>query len=77
VAITEHPTLGESNLVVNPDQPFDVEVAWHVFGNLVPLWLTALSVNTSDWVGTYKIVVTTFLDSALRGGGLRHAMGGG
>jgi|GEM_PF-1307966 hypothetical protein len=52
VAITEHPTLGKSNLVVNPDQPFDVEVAWHVFGNLVPLWLTALSVNTSDWVVT-------------------------
>jgi hypothetical protein len=121
VAITEQPTLGKSNLVVNRDNPFDIEVSWHVFGNLVPLWLTALSVNTKDWVvtayaesqgpgdeltlgsvtvpvggptfsqdetykakltvpattlneenpgdptqsGTYKIVVTTFLDSAL------------
>jgi hypothetical protein len=121
VAITERPTLGKSNLVVNAEESFDVEVAWHVFGNLVPLWLTALSVNTPDWVvtayaesqgpgdektlgevrvpvggplfsqdeaykakltvppgtlaeenpgdptqsGTYKIVVTTFLDSAL------------
>jgi hypothetical protein len=121
VAITEQPTLGKANLVVNRDKPFDIEVNWHVFGNLVPLWLTALSVNTKDWVvtayaesqgpgdeinlgsvnvpvggplfsqdeaysakltvpagtlkeenpgdptqsGTYKIVVTTFLDSAL------------
>jgi hypothetical protein len=121
VAITEQPTLGKSNLVVNRGAPFDIEVSWHVFGNLVPLWLTALSVNTPDWVvtayaesqgpgdeitlgsvavpvrgpvfsqdeaytakltvpantlneenpgdpsqsGTYKIVVTTFLDSAL------------
>lgn len=125
VTITERPTLGKSNLVVNADEAFDVEVAWHVFGNLVPLWLTALSVNTPDWVvtayaesqgpgdektlgevrvpvggplfsqdeaykakltvpagtlseenpgdptqsGTYKIVVTTFLDSAIGGVG--------
>jgi hypothetical protein len=121
VAITEQPTLGKSNLVVNGGAPFDIEVSWHVFGNLVPLWLTALSVNTPNWVvtayaesqgpgdeitlgsvnvpvrgpvfsqdeaytgkltvpantlkeenpgdpsqsGTYKIVVTTFLDSTL------------
>ncbi len=43
VAITEQPTLGKSNLVVNRDKPFDIKVNWHVFGNLVPLWLTALS----------------------------------
>ena len=52
VAITEQPTLGKSNLVVNRDQSFDIEVSWHVFGNLVPLWLTALSVNSPDWVVT-------------------------
>jgi hypothetical protein len=125
VAITDQPTLGKSNLVVNGDKDFDIEVSWHVFGNLVPLWLTALSVNTPDWVvaayaesqgpgdekslgevrvpvggpafsqdeqysakltvkagtlaeenpgdptqsGTYKIVVTTFLDSAIAGVG--------
>jgi len=124
VAITERPTLGKSNLVVNADEDFDIEVSWHVFGNLVPLWLTALKVNTPDWVvaayaesqgpgdevslgevrvpvgsgfsqdeaysakltvtagtlpeenpgnpnqsGTYKIVVTTFLDSAIGGVG--------
>jgi hypothetical protein len=46
VAITERPTLGKSNLVVNADEPFNIEVAWHVKGNLVPLWLTALLVNT-------------------------------
>ena len=125
VAITDRPTLGKSNLVVNGDKDFDIEVSWHVFGNLVPLWLTALSVNTKDWVvaayaesqgpgdekslgevrvpvggpgfsqdeqysakltvkagtlaeenpgdptqsGTYKIVVTTFLDSTIAGVG--------
>jgi hypothetical protein len=125
VAITEQPAIGRGNLVVNGDKDFDIEVAWHVFGNLVPLWLTALSVNTPDWVvaayaesqgpgdevslgevrvpvggplfsqdeaytakltvtagtlpeedpgnpnqsGTYKIVVTTFLDSAIGGVG--------
>ena len=125
VAITEHPTLGKSNLVVNRDEAFDISVQWHVFGNLVPLWLTALKVNTPEWVvtayaesqgpgdevtlgdvrvpvggplfsqnetysarltvpadtlheenpgdptqsGTYKIVVTAFLDSAIGGVG--------
>jgi hypothetical protein len=52
VAITEKPTLGKSNLIVNRDQTFDIEVEWHVFGNLVPLWLTALSTRTKDWVVT-------------------------
>ena len=52
VAITEQPTLGKSNLVVNRDKSFDIEVSWHVFGNLVPLWLTALSVNSPNWVVT-------------------------
>ena len=125
VGITEQPTLGVSNLVVNRDKPFDIEVKWHVFGNLVPLWLTALKVNTPNWVvtayaesqgpgdevtlgsvnvpiggpafsndeaytakltvpantlheenpgdptqsGTYKVVVTTFLDSVIAGVG--------
>jgi hypothetical protein len=52
VAITEQPTLGKSNLVVNRANPFDIEVHWRVFGNLVPLWLTALSVSTKNWVVT-------------------------
>jgi hypothetical protein len=52
VAILEQPTLGKSNLVVNRNKPFDIEVSWHVFGNLVPLWLTALSVASKNWVVT-------------------------
>jgi hypothetical protein len=52
VGITEKPTLGKSNLVINRDQTFDIEVEWHVFGNLVPLWLTALSTRTKSWVVT-------------------------
>ena len=46
------PTLGKSNLVVNGDKSFDIKISWHVFGNLVPLWLTALSVSTKNWVVT-------------------------
>jgi len=52
VAITERPTLGKSNLVVNRAESFDIDVSWHVFGNLVPLWLTALSVSSPNWVVT-------------------------
>lgn len=52
VGITEKPTLGKSNLVINADEAFDIEVSWHVFGNLVPLWLTALSVDSKNWVVT-------------------------
>ena len=52
VAITEQPTLGKSNLVINRDKAFDIKVSWHVFGNLVPLWLTALKVNSPNWVVT-------------------------
>jgi hypothetical protein len=52
VGITEQPTLGKSNLVINGAKPFDIEVKWHIFGNLVPLWLTALSVRTKNWVVT-------------------------
>ena len=52
VAITERPTLGKSNLVINRDKAFDIKVSWHVFGNLVPLWLTALKVNSPNWVVT-------------------------
>jgi len=52
VGITEQPTLGKSNLVVNAAEAFELDVSWHVFGNLVPLWLTALSVATKEWVVT-------------------------
>lgn len=52
VVITEQPSLGATNLVVNADKPFDIKVNWRVFGNLVPLWLAALSVNTKNWVVT-------------------------
>ena len=52
VAITEQPTLGKSNLVINRGKSFEIHVDWHVFGNLVPLWLTALKVDSPNWVVT-------------------------
>jgi hypothetical protein len=38
--------------VINGGKPFTIEVAWNFRGNLTPLWLTALSVDTKDWVVT-------------------------
>jgi hypothetical protein len=52
VAITEQPAIGDVNAVVNRSQSFNIDVDWHIFGNLTPLWLGALSVNTPDWVVT-------------------------
>jgi hypothetical protein len=56
-AIADRPSLGPSNLVVDRSRPFDIEVSWRLSGNLVPLWLTALSVRTENWV------VTAFAES--------------
>ncbi len=52
MVITEHPALGKSNLVVNRNNPFEIQVSWSIFGNLTPVWLTALSVSSPDWVVT-------------------------
>jgi len=52
VAVTEHPTIGNSNLVVDPANPFEIAVSWHIFGDLTPLWLTALSVASPNWIVT-------------------------
>lgn len=52
ITLTERQAFGRANHVVNGARPFDIKINWHVFGNLVPLWLTALSVNTKDWVVT-------------------------
>ncbi len=52
VAVTEHPTIGNTNLVVNPANPFEISVSWHIFGDLTPLWLTALSVASPNWIVT-------------------------
>lgn len=52
IVITEAPVIGKTNLVVNRAKPFDVKVSWRVFGNLAPLWLTALAASTPDWVVT-------------------------
>jgi hypothetical protein len=52
IKIAEQPALGRSNLVINGGKSFDIEVAWHIEGNLTPLWLTALSLDTKNWVVT-------------------------
>jgi hypothetical protein len=44
---------GKGNRVLDPDRPFTVTVAWEIFGQLVPLWLSALA---GDWdVSVYVI----------------------
>ena len=52
VTVTEQPEFGPANLVVNANKPFDIEVSWRVFGNLTPMWLTALSQASPNWVVT-------------------------
>lgn len=52
IEIAEKPALGKANLVINGGQPFDIKVSWRIEGSLTPLWLTALSVATKDWVVT-------------------------
>src|ERR1700733_12172287 len=52
ITLTERQAFGRANHVVNGARPFDIKISWHVFGNLVPLWLTALSVSTKNWVVT-------------------------
>lgn len=52
VVIAEQPLVGRSNLVVSANAPFDIKVSWHVFGNAVPLFLTALSATAPAWVVT-------------------------
>jgi len=52
VQVVERPTLGKANLVIDGDNPFDIDVSWSVTGTLVPLWLTALAVKTKFWVVT-------------------------
>ncbi|GIF02174.1 hypothetical protein [Paractinoplanes rishiriensis] len=51
-AIVEEPRIGEGNLIVNGKEPFQIKVQWHIFGNLTPLWLTALASRTKNWVVT-------------------------
>jgi hypothetical protein len=36
---------GKGNRVLDPSRPFTVTLQWEVFGQLVPLWLTALAGN--------------------------------
>jgi hypothetical protein len=52
IEIAEQQVLGKSNLVINGGQAFDLKVSWSITGNLTPLWLTALSVDTKNWVVT-------------------------
>jgi hypothetical protein len=52
VTVTEQPAIGLGNAVVNRAQSFDIDVDWHVFGNVTPLWLGALAPGTPDWVVT-------------------------
>lgn len=52
IVVTAPPTFPPPalrRLVVDPAKPFDLTVEWEIFGDLVPLWLSALA---GDWVVT-------------------------
>jgi hypothetical protein len=57
VVVLEKPALGQGNLVIDRTKPFDIKVGWRMFGNLVPLWLTAMSRQSDKWT------VTTYVES--------------
>ncbi|MEV4351368.1 hypothetical protein AB0J83_43485 [Actinoplanes sp. NPDC049596] len=44
VVVTEEGRAGASDLVVESSRAFGIVVSWRIFGNLVPIWLTALTV---------------------------------
>jgi len=50
VVVTEPGSFGGgSNLVIDRSKSFDISVKWHVFGDLTPVWLTALAVASPNW----------------------------
>ena len=52
VLVKEVPALGVGNLVLDPTQPFDIQVDWKIDGNIAELWLSALAVASPDWIVT-------------------------
>ena len=48
VAVTDPQpfVFGTGNKVIDPTKPFNLTIEWELFGQLVPLWLAALS---PDW----------------------------
>src|SRR5262245_30807925 len=52
VLVTEVPAIGVGNLVLDPQQPFDIKVDWKIDGNIAELWLSALAVASPNWVVT-------------------------
>ena len=52
VLVKEVPAFGVGNLVLNPQQPFDIEVKWRIDGNVAELWLHALASRSPKWVVT-------------------------
>jgi hypothetical protein len=52
VLVSEVPAIGVSNLVLNPQNTFDIKVDWKIDGNIAELWLSALAVASPNWVVT-------------------------
>jgi hypothetical protein len=52
VLVKEIPAFGVGNLVLNPQEPFDIEVKWRIAGNVAEIWLNALASQSPDWVVT-------------------------
>lgn len=52
VKVVDRPNIGFGNLVLNPDEAFDIDVEWRTFGVLNPLWLSALAAGSPNWVVT-------------------------
>jgi hypothetical protein len=52
VLVTDNPTIGVGNLVLDPSKPFQIQADWAMDGNIAELWLSALAVASPNWVVT-------------------------
>ena len=52
VLVEEVPAIGVGNLVLDPTREFKIKLDWAIDGNVAELWLSALAINSPDWIVT-------------------------
>ena len=52
VLVEEVPAIGVGNLVLDPTKEFKIKLDWAVDGNIAELWLSALAIDSPDWIVT-------------------------
>jgi len=52
VLVEEVPAIGVGNLVLDPTREFKIKLDWAIDGNVAELWLSALAIDSPDWIVT-------------------------